>query len=745
MNLILILLFTIVLSGDIIKGKITDSDGWGIRDVYIESLDNEIISSSDINGFFLIDNSSNSFNSVLFSHIGYKQKQISLADLKNNSNVILEIDIIKSNQIVVTGLRDESYIKNTPVLTHVINSKDIKNSSYSSVKEALEMILPNVQNVVSNHAGISNDRVKIQGIDNKYTLFLIDGERFSSEYAGNIDFNMLDLTNVARIEVVEGGMSSLYGSGAIGGVINIISKQNKKPIWANISYLNESPMVLSKSFNFGFNYNNIFYGLNYVNRKTNGYDLTKEIISSGRITKTLEENASESITHKIKYNISSSSFFQFSHQNYKNDIFLYNNRINFNANTTPDSYYLTFDDSMPTFEDYRSGIKFSSNFNNSKIQIAYNTQERTKNSYFFNYEALECEFNDCNDADTVQSASFINAISENKNLLLKYDLYKKDILTFGFEINDSKYSSFNIYNNNGDLWPIYGESIFNGIDSSRTYFKKEFFIGKQWLLNNTNQFYLSSRYVDSKNYGDNLVYSLAYMIKEFKPYNIRLNYSKGFRTPSIKELFYNFQNHNPPIIGDPELKATTNNYYSFSVDRREIMNSNIALELFYNKIDNMIGIDYGEVYQYRNFEKVSFYGFNCHYERNISNKQNIKFVYNNTQSKSNNIEALELISENSFRLGYLATIYEKKLKLSFNLKYAGEKFFIVKTSNEKISLDDYFISDLLLISNLSKNIEIKMGCKNLFNYIDKRFEFSEILTTSDPGRRYIFELKVNIK
>ena len=91
---------------------------------------------------------------------------------------------------------------------------------------------------------------------------------------------------------------------------------------------------------------------------------------------------------------------------------------------------------------------------------------------------------------------------------------KKNILTLGFEVNDSKYSSFNIYKINGDLWPIYGESIFNGVDGSKSYLKKEFFIGKQWLLKKSNQIYVSSRYVDSDNYGNNLVYSLAYMIKK---------------------------------------------------------------------------------------------------------------------------------------------------------------------------------------------------------------------------------------
>ena len=97
----------------------------------------------------------------------------------------------------------------------------------------MEVALPNVQIVASNHG---NDRVKIQGLDNKYTIFLVDGDRVSGEYAGNIDFGLFDLINVERMEIVEGGMSVLYGSGAIAGVVNIITKKEKTPYWFKIHY-----------------------------------------------------------------------------------------------------------------------------------------------------------------------------------------------------------------------------------------------------------------------------------------------------------------------------------------------------------------------------------------------------------------------------------------------------------------------------------------------------------------------------
>ena len=71
------------------------------------------------------------------------------------------------------------------------------------------------------------------------------------------------------------------------------------------------------------------------------------------------------------------------------------------------------------------------------------------------------------------------------------------------------------------------ESIFDSQDDTKYYKKKSYFIGNQWSLLD-NKIGASFRYVDSKNFDDNYVYSISYMIKNYQPYDVRLNYSKGF-------------------------------------------------------------------------------------------------------------------------------------------------------------------------------------------------------------------------
>ena len=184
------------------------------------------------------------------------------------------------------------------------------------------MSLPNIQNVVSSHAGISNEQVKIQGLDNKYLLFLIDGKRVSGEFAGNLDFKMFDLSNIDRIEIIEGGMSSLYGSSAIGGVINIITKKQTKPFKFSYSYLHDDPMVKIHSLNLGLEFRRFYYDINVVNQNTNGYDLTPnpELIFP---LKTLEEYNTLSLNHTMGYDNDKNFSVRANYKNYKNDIYLY--------------------------------------------------------------------------------------------------------------------------------------------------------------------------------------------------------------------------------------------------------------------------------------------------------------------------------------------------------------------------------------------------------------------------------------
>ena len=122
--------------------------------------------------------------------------------------------------VVVTGTQTPRSLKKLPIITQVISRKDLERLNPRSATDALQMSMPGIN--VTTHGAQS--RVTVQGFSGDHILFLVDGERLTSEGNGVVDLSRIDLSSIERIEVVRGAASALYGSNAIGGVINFMPK-----------------------------------------------------------------------------------------------------------------------------------------------------------------------------------------------------------------------------------------------------------------------------------------------------------------------------------------------------------------------------------------------------------------------------------------------------------------------------------------------------------------------------------------
>ena len=126
-------------------------------------------------------------------------------------------------EVVVTGTRTPESSQRATVRTDVVTREEAERRGATNVGEALQGQL-GVEVNPSAYGSLGNPRaIQIQGFDLGRVLILQDGERVVGDVGGAIDLGQLPLTDVARIEVVAGPMSSLYGASAIGGVVNIIS------------------------------------------------------------------------------------------------------------------------------------------------------------------------------------------------------------------------------------------------------------------------------------------------------------------------------------------------------------------------------------------------------------------------------------------------------------------------------------------------------------------------------------------
>ncbi|RZA14685.1 MAG: TonB-dependent receptor, partial [Proteobacteria bacterium] len=111
----------------------------------------------------------------------------------------------------------------SPIATQTVVIDDEKLQHYSNVAELLTAA-PGIDLV----NGIRGQNIRLDGLDSKYTLVLIDGQRVSGKLGEAYDFRALELSGVHRIEIIRGAGSALYGSDAIGGVINIITRDTVK-------------------------------------------------------------------------------------------------------------------------------------------------------------------------------------------------------------------------------------------------------------------------------------------------------------------------------------------------------------------------------------------------------------------------------------------------------------------------------------------------------------------------------------
>ena len=134
-------------------------------------------------------------------------------------------------EVVVTGTGTQHLLKNAPVQTEVITSKMLKNFSGRS----LEDILAGLTSSFAFSEDDMGSQMQLNGLGNDYILVLVDGKRIHGDVGGQNDLSLIDPQNIEKIEIVKGASSALYGSDAIAGVINIITKKHNEGLLAENS------------------------------------------------------------------------------------------------------------------------------------------------------------------------------------------------------------------------------------------------------------------------------------------------------------------------------------------------------------------------------------------------------------------------------------------------------------------------------------------------------------------------------
>lgn len=173
------------------------------------------------------------------------------------------------NEVIITATRTLRQLSSLPMPAQIISSKDIKSSNSLRLNDILNEQTGLI--TVPDFGG--GEGIQVQGLDSQYTLILIDGVPLVGRSAGTLDITRIAVGNIKQIEIVKGASSSLYGSEALGGVINIITERPKNGFKGDVNYRIGSFNTTDFNNNINFKKNKLSIQTFFNRYRSNGYDL----------------------------------------------------------------------------------------------------------------------------------------------------------------------------------------------------------------------------------------------------------------------------------------------------------------------------------------------------------------------------------------------------------------------------------------------------------------------------------------
>ncbi|MGC8894241.1 MAG: TonB-dependent receptor [candidate division WOR-3 bacterium] len=228
-----------VLFSAILSGRVLDSEnGYPVAGATVILEGEDRGTYTDDRGLFVIKDTPERALRLVIRRIGYEDKTMDIGGPSTDILVEVKPTGVLSREIVVTGTAVPHVVGESPVPVQVVSRAKLDAANQTSVPDAMRL-LPGLSISGGAPYGASGRfTVMFQGLPAQYTLALLDGKRLLSDHIHTgVNISMIPVLLVERIEVVEGPASALYGSDALGGVINVITtKPSPVPTYAFRSY-----------------------------------------------------------------------------------------------------------------------------------------------------------------------------------------------------------------------------------------------------------------------------------------------------------------------------------------------------------------------------------------------------------------------------------------------------------------------------------------------------------------------------
>ena len=655
----------------------------------------------------------------------------------------------KLEEVVVTATKTLRQLSTLPMPAKLITKEEIAKSSSTKLSDILDD-QPGIF-IVPDFGG--GNGIQIQGLDSQYTLLLIDGSPIIGRQSGTLDLDRISIGNIEQVEIIKGSSSSLYGTDALGGVVNLITSKTKDSISAEASYkistfnTNDISVNLGKISQNGDNLNFYFNSFN-----SNGYDLNDDPILN-----TVEPY--KSYTGFLRYNFKKNKWSYFS------SVRIYNENQDFRLDEN--SYGKNIINELGI----NSSINYIKNKNYKLIFENYYTNYKNDEEFRLNQNSIE--------------ESFFNQSLFKSELRSIYTINKKNTLTFGLGF----YSELLKRNN------FYREEV---SQNSFNYFVQY----EGFIFENTN-YVFGARYDQYDEYESEFSPRFAIRTQINDNISSKISIGKGFKTPDYRQLYFNFSNSSSgySVIGfnaakeiisnlqslgqisnliisqdefEGKLKPETSISFNLGFNIKTNKSTVFDINFFRNQISNLIDykiiaskVNGQSIFSYYNLNKVYTQGIEFNSTSTVFNDIEISIGYQFLEAKDNDsknqikngeVFARMTPSSPTFQIkpkDYFGLYNRSKHNFNLKISYAFKDYFDIyfkskyrskyglSDSNGNNLLDDFddfvesnLISDISISKNY-KNYILTFGVENLFDYTDREN------IPNYPGR--IIYSKLNIK
>ncbi len=666
-------------------------------------------------GNFIIKNVKPGNYEVIVSCVGYHRlkEEIAVLEKETKFNCSLETSNSSLGEVVVTGTGTPHHLKSAPVQTELIDSKLVENIASPDFTDLMSSISPSFD----FSPGAMGPFMQLNGLGNDYILVMIDGKRTYGDIGGQNDLNRINPDDIERIEVVKGASSALYGSEAIAGVINIITKKSDR----KISVVNNSRIGGHGEWvqhnGLDLNFGRLSYSTSFDRKKTDGWQLSKYETDGTNLSETdaMAQNPSKDYTfdQKFSYNITPKLNVYAQGSKYERDV---------QRPLAVGKYGYFYKDFS-----YSSGGKYLLN-KTAYIQADW-ASDRFKYYYKYNQESGTYAAGD--------KALQTNQLRDALNIKGVFSLSKMHLLSVGGEyVNEELESEGRLTGKKADAYTL------------AAYAQDEMQIVKDLSL------VAGARYVDHKAFGSAFTPKVSALYK-LRDFNFRGTYARGFKAPTLKELYYHYEKNGYLYLGNPDLDPQTSNYYALSAEY--IINGlSFSLTGYRNDVNDLI--DYKTVEtsgedaangvkttrEHYNIAKAGTKGLDFLFNANLGAGFSVGggYSYVDAKNKTEDIR-LEGVAKNygNIRLGYLHNWKKYQLNATLTGRFQDKKFYDDKYGDAK----GYNLWKLTTVHRFNTkgtlNFEATAGVDNLFDYVDDS-PYGSHYGTINPGRTAFAGVKI---